>query len=259
MYEYTYTADASNWGTADATISATLASTVASITVMDGTVSFGNVLEGATEVSTDTFTIRQDRSQPFSENALVWTVQAIALPPTTFELIDKALADSIINAETALLYKVFYEFHDERLPAEYRGRDDGFPEATAIQEAIELFSSLSQPTRDTLTPFLLPPDDPASWYRLRLTQRAVQARGPTIAAAMPASLNNVTSASVGVVEDGPPGPESRKFPLPRPTAKFTSFGTTLCTRIMRVRRSWLQTRSTRPSGRSSQPSSGNRR
>ena len=114
VYEYTYTADASNWGTADATISATLASTVASIAVMDGAVSFGDVLEGATEVSTDTFTIRQDRSQPFNADALVWTVQATPLPPTTFELIDKALADGTIDAETALVYKVYDSFGDDR-------------------------------------------------------------------------------------------------------------------------------------------------
>ncbi len=201
VYEYTYTADGSNWGTAAATITATLASTAAATTVVEGALNFGDVAEGATEISTDTFTIRQDRSQPFTEDSLVWTGQATPLALTTFELIDQALADGAIDAETALLYKVFYEFHDERLPAEYRGRDDGFPEATAIQDAIDTFSSLSQPTRNILTPFLLPPDNPASWYQLRLPQPTAQPAGPTIAAVSTGGMSNPVPSSVGTEED----------------------------------------------------------
>jgi hypothetical protein len=76
VFEYTYTAEASNLGAESATISATLASTSASTTVVDGDLGFGAVAAGATQVSADTFTIRHDRSQPFDANALVWTVRA---------------------------------------------------------------------------------------------------------------------------------------------------------------------------------------
>src|SRR3989344_2421820 len=158
VYENTYKADVSNWGTADATITASLASTAAHITVMEGALSFGDVVEGATQESTDTFTVRHDRSLPFDNDALVWTVQATPLPPTTFDLINKALADGVIDAETALVYKVFDEFDDARLPAQYRGRDDGFFEATAITEAGELFNTLSPATQQLLAPFLFIPD-----------------------------------------------------------------------------------------------------
>lgn len=50
---------------------------------------------------------------------------ASRLPPqdkTTDELIDKAIADGRIDAETGLRYKVFALFGDARLPAEFRGK-----------------------------------------------------------------------------------------------------------------------------------------
>ncbi|MDH3280152.1 MAG: hypothetical protein OEQ18_03360 [Gammaproteobacteria bacterium] len=158
VYEYIYKADVSNWGTGDAAITATLASNAAHITVMEGTLSFGDVIEGATKESTDTFTIHHDRSQPFNEDALVWTVQATPLGPTTFELIDQALAAGAIDAETALVYKVYHEFNDPRLPAQYVGRNDGFFEARAIKEAKRLLTTLSPATQQILTPLLALPD-----------------------------------------------------------------------------------------------------
>ena len=158
VYEYTYTADVSNWGSGDAAITATLASTVPEITVMEGTLDFGDVTLGATQVSTDTFTIRVDRSLPFNEDALVWTAQATPLPPTTFQLIDQALANGTLDAETALVYKVFFEFNDSRLPTQYQGRDNQFFEATAIKEAARQFNTLSSATQQILAPFLQLPD-----------------------------------------------------------------------------------------------------
>ena len=43
------------------------------------------------------------------------------IPPTSFQLIDQALARGEITAETALIYKVFAAFGDDRLPSPYRG------------------------------------------------------------------------------------------------------------------------------------------
>jgi hypothetical protein len=216
VFQYTYNADVSNWGSGDATITATLASTAPEITVMEGALDFGDVPLGATQQSTDTFTIRVDRSQPFNENALVWTAQATPLPPTTFQLIDQALANGTIDAETALLYKVYHEFHDSRLPAQYVGRDDGSREATAIQDAIENFDTLSQPTQDLLRPFLLPPNDPASWYQQRLSQLPAQSIG-----LMPAPLKAAVTAAAAnpACADYPPPPAA-----PRTSAILTENG-----------------------------------
>ena len=79
--------------------------------------------------------------------------------PTTFELIEKALDDGLIDAETALLYEVFAEFQDARLPAQYQGRNDPFFEGTAIMDAARRFDTLSPATQAILAPFLEFPDD----------------------------------------------------------------------------------------------------
>lgn len=154
VYEYTYKADVGNWSGADTSITATVTSTAPHIIVVENSLSFGDVPDGATVESTDTFIVRLDRSKPFDEKALVWTVQATPLPPTTFALIDPALASGAIDAETALVYKVYSEFNDARLPPQYRGRDDQFFEATATKEARRLFDTLSPATQQILAPLL---------------------------------------------------------------------------------------------------------
>jgi hypothetical protein len=157
VFDYTYKADVSNWGDADADITATLASTAANVTVVQGALDFGNVPLGATQTSSGTFTVRVDRSQPYDEEALSWTVQANALAPTTYQLIDQALAAGAIDSETALVYKVFAEFNDPRLPAQYGGRADAGFEASATQEAELSFDTLSPATQQLLAPLLQGP------------------------------------------------------------------------------------------------------
>jgi hypothetical protein len=100
--EETYKADLSNGSAADASVSATLTGIPEGINVIAESLSFGDVPAGATLESSGVFTVRRDPSKPFDSAALVWTIVAKSLPPTTFALIDKALADGRINAETAL-------------------------------------------------------------------------------------------------------------------------------------------------------------
>ena len=79
-------------------------------------------------------------------------------PPTTFELIDAALEDGLIDAETALVYRVFAEFQDARLPAQYLGRGVPVVEGIAITEAARRFDTLTPATQAILAPFLEFPD-----------------------------------------------------------------------------------------------------
>jgi hypothetical protein len=76
VFDYTYTAVAHNNGPANVVVRALLTSTAASTTVVDGELDFGEVSRGASATSTDTFTIRQDRSVPFDSAALIWAVEA---------------------------------------------------------------------------------------------------------------------------------------------------------------------------------------
>jgi hypothetical protein len=78
--------------------------------------------------------------------------------PTTFELIEAALVGGVIDDETALLYKVFAEFQDARLPAQYHGRDDAFFEGIAIRDAARRFDTLTPANQAILAPFLEFPD-----------------------------------------------------------------------------------------------------
>lgn len=88
-------------------------------------------------------------------------------PPSSFELIDQAFEAGRIDAETALIYKVFAQFSDARLPAEFVGGGtmrggDLIMEQVAVQSA-----SLSPAAVQTLIPFFVPPDHPGSWYSLQ--------------------------------------------------------------------------------------------
>lgn len=90
-----------------------------------------------------------------------------APPPTSFALIDAAVAAGTINAETGLLYKVYNTFGDPRLPPQYHGDDSKVSDSHALDYALERWDTLSSPTREALRPFLTPPVYDGSWYDLR--------------------------------------------------------------------------------------------
>lgn len=82
--------------------------------------------------------------------------------PTIFELIDAALAAGSIDPETALLYKVYAEFADSRLPAAYQGAEPPGWEGHAIREASARYATLSPATQALIAPFLEFPDPPTA-------------------------------------------------------------------------------------------------
>jgi hypothetical protein len=95
--------------------------------------------------------------------ALIWQVPQ----PTSYELIDSALAKRRIDEETAHKYRVFAAFGDSRLPAEYRGDDSHIsvmpPQVAQVGERLE---TLSDATRAELAPFFMRPGDAGSWVEL---------------------------------------------------------------------------------------------
>ncbi len=74
--------------------------------------------------------------------------------PSSADLIDAALAADTIDAETALVYKVYAEFSDARLPAQYRGSGALHWEGQAIREASRIFATLTPSAQAILAPFL---------------------------------------------------------------------------------------------------------
>lgn len=88
--------------------------------------------------------------------------------PSSFGLIDAALSSGALDAETALVYKVYASFGDPRLPATYKGDDSRVLDTGIIEVVRQQFQSLSAPTQALLVPFLKTPDEPDSWVALGL-------------------------------------------------------------------------------------------
>lgn len=90
--------------------------------------------------------------------------EALDAPRSSYDLIEKALAEGDIDAETAILYEFYAAFDDPLLPDEYDGDDSGVTENPALHKLPGLWDSLSQQTRDLILPFLRTPPEPDSWY-----------------------------------------------------------------------------------------------
>jgi hypothetical protein len=65
-------------------VTATLTSKSAKTVIVDGGVTFGDVLAGKTVASSDTFAIRQDRSVTFNPANLVWEIRGDSPRVVTF-------------------------------------------------------------------------------------------------------------------------------------------------------------------------------
>lgn len=85
---------------------------------------------------------------------------------SSLDLIDIALAEKKIDRETALIYKMYAVFGDDKLPQEYTSDVTMLNANEAFIEIREAFDSLSPETQETLSPFLKRPEDPGSYYNL---------------------------------------------------------------------------------------------
>lgn len=164
--EYTYSVQITNHGSGDLqSVTATVTSSAPTTLVTDADLTFGDLAARATTTSTDTFTIRQDRTAPLSDGNLSITVAGTSpVPPSSAQLIQRALDNGAINDETALVYRVYAMFGDPRLPAQYRGDDSGVIESGALADANERYDLVSPATQDLLRPFLTRPEDAGSWW-----------------------------------------------------------------------------------------------
>ncbi len=114
---------------------------------------------------TVTLTVTDAEGAPATVTAVV--VVDGETEPTSFELIDRALAAGEIDAETALIYRVFHVFEDERLPGAFHGGVDTLPDTHIIADVIERYDQISDAGRAVLAPFLIPPAAEGSWLEQR--------------------------------------------------------------------------------------------
>jgi hypothetical protein len=90
--------------------------------------------------------------------------------PTSAGLIHAALANGAITQDQALIYEMYADFADPRLPAQYRGDDAAVIEGHAFRSAMDHIASVgeanvSPATLDALRPFITPPYYEGSWWQ----------------------------------------------------------------------------------------------
>lgn len=74
VFEYVYRAEVTNTGPSLKNVTGVINTTDAATTVVEGTLSFGDVGAGASAPSIDTITLRRDRSVPFDASSIVWSL-----------------------------------------------------------------------------------------------------------------------------------------------------------------------------------------
>lgn len=88
----------------------------------------------------------------------------ITTPMTSEQLIEAALERGEIDAETALIYRVFADFGDPRLPDAYQGVNEDTFDTLILREVAEQFDELSESAQAILQPYFIPPAYEGSWY-----------------------------------------------------------------------------------------------
>ena len=89
--------------------------------------------------------------------------------PTSADKIQEAQAQGKITEEQSILYQVIAQADQTKLPTEFQGVAITVDDAYLFGLINEKWDLFSQETKDALLPFLLPPDDPKSFYNPTLT------------------------------------------------------------------------------------------
>ncbi|MFA5022166.1 MAG: hypothetical protein WC508_03745 [Patescibacteria group bacterium] len=88
---------------------------------------------------------------------------------TSADKIQAAQTADKITEEQSIVYQVIGLADQTKLPAEFQGAPVSTDDAYLFGLINEKWNSFSQQTKDALLPFLLPPDDPKSYYSPALT------------------------------------------------------------------------------------------
>lgn len=99
---------------------------------------------------------RRVREKREGNNCRASAAVQVIEPASSHELIDEDVASGKLTAEQGLIYKVYSDYGDPRLPARYVGRPNGLDEG-ALEEAAQSWDTLSSTGKQTLRPFLIPP------------------------------------------------------------------------------------------------------
>lgn len=134
-------------------------------------------------------------------------------PPTSHALIQKALDEGRIDAETALRYKVFAEFGDPRLPSEFRGSALGVTDTRTLDEVTARWDQLSAATRST------PPSRPCA---TSATPTASRRRGSSSRSRGSIRARGSTGSSSGACPGAPPWMRTSSLPATSSRSRWPS-------------------------------------
>jgi len=88
---------------------------------------------------------------------------------TSADKIQTAQEQGKISEEQSIVYQIIALSDENKLPADLKGAANPTDDAYLFGLINERWDSFSQETKDALLPFLLPPDDPKSYYNPALT------------------------------------------------------------------------------------------
>ena len=92
--------------------------------------------------------------------------------PSSAELIDAAVERGALDPTTGLIYELYADFRDPRLPAQYRGDDSNALHGHALDELAQQFTTLTPEQQALVQPFTLPPFHMESWWQQRFAPDA---------------------------------------------------------------------------------------
>ncbi|MBJ7332367.1 MAG: hypothetical protein JHC95_20905 [Solirubrobacteraceae bacterium] len=119
----------------------------------------------------DTKKVRE-RSERNNCRVATLTVAAEGTTPSAKDLIAADVKAGKLSAEKALVFRLFAEFGDHRLPAKYRGDAGAEHDETIAREASAAYATLSKTAKKQVFPFFLPPAAEGSWMNLTAKPKA---------------------------------------------------------------------------------------
>jgi CARDB len=109
--------------------------------------------------------------------------------PSSHGLIDQAIGSGELTEEQGLLFKVYSDFLDPRLPARYDVPPTGL-EHGALEEVAEKWDSLSIETQVALRPFVTPPYHAGSYWSPSAPASTARGTQPRVGGASPWCIGN---------------------------------------------------------------------
>ena len=115
-----------------------------------------------------------EASDPELRAMLAGARPSVEYKPTSIDKVEEAYSAGTIGPDKFALLEMAAIYSPDKLPVEFRGADEKIASPDYIYGFIHTkWTTLSQKTKDILLPFLLPPDDPRSYFYSGADSRSI--------------------------------------------------------------------------------------